>query len=720
MSNEIKLDNELNLDCDFPPSTFEEWKSTAVESLKGAPFEKKLVTPTYEEIDLQPIYTARDLENLSHLDQDPGLSDYSRGATAGGYLGHPWEVCREIPSISAAHFNDALKYDLKRGQTAVNLIPDKASVMGLDSDMAPAGDVGNSGPSLSTLEDLETALADIDTDQYPIHIHAGYSALPIISLFNAFLEKQNKKINTINGSIDADPLGSLVTHGNLPVSIETAFDHMAHTASWAQTHAPGLKTIGVSGLPYHNAGADAIRELAYTLATAVEYIDRMSEHGVSIDTAAQQIRFTFGVGPFYFMEIAKIRAARILWSKIVDAYGGNPSSRHMTIHARTSFYNQTAYDPYVNMLRTTTEAFSAMVAGVDSLHTNAFNEVYGMGDEFSRRTARNIQIILGEESRLNQLIDPAGGSYFVETLTSQVAEKAWTIFQDIQSKGGMLQALKQGFPQSEVVAVDKKRKMDIAKRKLNIVGTNFSANVKEKKLEPSFPDIETVHKDRTAVVNAYKTKRDSKQKSILEDKRLQLKHALDSGAGDLVSAGTQAVLCGATLGEIAAAATRAGEPMTLTPLLPCRASDMFEALRDAVESYKVKTGAAPKLFLANMGPLAQYKARADFSQSFFEIGGFDVIYPQGFDTPIAAANAALESKAPVVVICSTDDTYPQLVPGIVSALKEKQPGITVVLAGYPKDQVDMHKQSGVDEFIFLGVDAYQVLSGILKKIGVLS
>ncbi|NIM13577.1 MAG: methylmalonyl-CoA mutase [Candidatus Aminicenantes bacterium] len=721
-SREIKLENQLNLSKDFPPPTYEEWRAAAEASLEGASFEKKLVTQTYEGIDLQPIYTGEDIGNLSHLGQKPGFPGFGRGTRASGYPGQSWEICQEIPAVFAGQFNEILKHDLQRGQTGIALGLDRASRIGLDSDAAPADDVGKSGMAISTLADFSTALADINIKQFPLHIDTGYSAMEALMLLRAFTERQGERIDAINGSIDADPLGFLVVHGKLPVSLDTVFDRMARVVRWAGAHAPQLKTIGISGLPYHHAGADAVRELAYVLATAVEYINRLLERGIHIDTIAGNMRFTFGMGAFYFMEIAKIRAARMLWAKIAAACGGNSASQKMTIHARTSTYNQTRYDPYVNMLRTTTEAFSAVVAGVDSLFTNPFNERFGSGDEFSRRTARNTQVLLKDESRLDCLIDPAGGSYFVETLTFQVAQKAWKLFQDIEAKGGMLKALRSGFPQEEIKAVEQKRKADIARRKSIIVGTNFSAHVKEKRLETTFPDYQAVHSKRTQFLEKYKEARSVEQKAEIKEKLSQLKNAFISGWEDVINAGAEAFLAGATLGEVTAAAGGGeGESITVTPLEPRRAAEMFEELRDVVEAYKKKNGSGPRVFLATMGPLPRYKARADFSQSFFEVGGFDVIYPQGegFKTPEAVVEAAAASKAHGVVICSTDETYPGLVPPITRGLKEKNPDIIVVLAGNPKDQLETHRQAGVDEFIYSGVDVYQVLANILSRMGVL-
>ncbi|UCH92084.1 MAG: acyl-CoA mutase large subunit family protein [Candidatus Aminicenantes bacterium] len=725
-SFKIKLEKELKLAEDFSAPTYEEWKTTAKESLKGTPFEK-LVTHTYEEIDLQPIYTKQDIKGLTYIEQKPGFDSHLRGTTPGGYLTQPWEICQEIPANLPQQFNEILKHDLQQGQNSINLLLDQATQKGLDSDAAAKGEVGRGGTAISTLEDLSTALADIQIEKYPLHINAGFCGLEVVMMLTALFKQQGKEINRIKGSVDADPLGYLAIHGHLPVSLRDIYDRMAWVTNWASQYTPHLKTIGVSGLPYHNAGADAVRELAYVLATAVEYFDQLLDRDVAVDEIAGHMRFTFAIGPFYFMEIARLRAARMLWAKTVEACGGSNKAQKMTVHARTSSYNQTTYNPYVNMLRTSTEAFSAVVAGVDSLHTNPFNEVLGNPNEFSRRVARNTQILLHEECRLDRLIDPAGGSYYVEKLTHEICQKAWKLFQEIETMGGMSHALQKDFPQNETAAVHEKRKQDFAKQKSSIVGTNYSANVKEKKLQTNFPDYEDIYQVRKQYLKKYRDNRKVDQ-AVIDEKVSALKTFLVSDTIDLVRVGAEALLTGATIGEICAAVSpkKAGT-VKIKSLELLRAAEIFETLRDAVEIHKEKTGSGSsgaRVFLVTMGPLSQHKARADFSQSFFEVGGFDVIYPQfpqgqGFDTPESAVEAILQSEAPIVVICSTDETYPQLVPPITRALKEKNPGIIIVLAGYPKDQVEIHKQVGVDEFIYMGANTQQILSRVLKKSGIL-
>lgn len=716
-NHEIKLEKELNLGNDFTPPSCEEWKAAAEASLKGVPFEKALVTHTYEGIDLQPIYCKEDVKDLPHLEEKPGFGHYVRGTKAEGYLEQSWEICQAIPYSLPEAFNKALKHDLEKGQTAIQLTPDRAARLGLDANTAAKDDVGAEGVSISNLQDISTALEDIDLERFPIHIDAGFSGLEILAALAAFLKKENIPLDKVKGSIDADPLGFLATRGNLPVSLEKAYDHMAEVTRWAGKHMPQMKTIGISGLSYHNTGANAVQELAFALATAVETIDRLMERDVTIEKIAGSMRFTLGIGPFYFMEVAKLRAARMLWAKVVEACGGSEESRKMTIHGVTSFYNQTRYDPYVNMLRTTTEAFSAVVGGVDSLQTNPFDEPFGPPDEFSRRAARNTQIVLNEEGHLNQLIDPAGGSYYVEKLTHEVAKKAWALFQEIEKRGGMHSALQEGYPQAEIEAVNEQRKKDLKKRKYIMVGTNSYADVKEKKPGAKVPDYEAIYKERVQYLKEYRAGIPGETKQEISS---LLSGLSDTGAGNLMDTGIKALTAGATIGEFSAAARDEASSSMKKSLPIYRAAGIFEELRDAVNTFETETNAKPKLFLATMGPLSRHKARADFSKRFFEVGGFDVIYPPGFDTPGAAVAAAVESGASVVVICSHDDTYPELVPAITKRLKENKPDIPVVLAGYPKDQVETYKQAGVDEFIYLGADAHGILSNVLRKIGVLS
>lgn len=719
MTDETKkteLADKIEIGKEFTPPTFDEWKAKVESDLKGAPFQK-LFTKTYEGIELKPIYTKSDIEKLELADELPGFTNYVRGTKASGYLGKSWEIAQEIPYADADELNAALKNDLSRGQTSININLDEATKLGQDSDYAETGNVGEGGLSVSGLKSLERVFDGIDITKYPVHVNTGFTSVPFLILFNAYLKKRKIDIKNITGSIYADPVGYLSEKGKLPVSFEFAFDKMKLAAEWAKANMPGIRTIEISGMPYNNAGANAVQELAIVIATAVEYLNQLEERNLNAETVSDSIRFTFGIGPNYFMEVAKLRAARVIWSKVLEQFNVAEKKRKMFIHAKTALNNQTVYDPYVNMLRTTTEAFSAVVGGVDSLHTNPFNESFSLPDQFSRRIARNTQIILNEESNLSRLIDPAGGSYFIEKLTDDLIKEAWNLFKEIENNGGIIEALKSGMVQSLISETTSLRTKDIAKRKSVIVGVNMYANLMEEKVTPLVLNKDEFKKKRGEYLQKYRVEGDNKKNSDILDKLQKLTDVNN----DIMNIGIEAALEGATIGEISQSARAArGDEVIIERLVKFRTGDLFESLRDASENYKIRTGGKPKIFLATMGPLKQFKARADFSRGFFEAGGFEVEYPNGFSSMDHAVDAALNSKADAVVICSTDDAYPELVPGITKGVKEKNKEISVILAGYPKDQINEHKKSGVDDFIFLGADVYSILSGLLKKIGALS
>ncbi len=712
---EVKLDKELNLRNDFTPPTLDEWKKVVEKDLKGASYEKKLVTKTYEGINLQPIYTSEDLKKLPLADEKPGFGSYVRGTKASGYVGGSWNVSQEIPYADAEEFNKTLLKDLQRGQDSINVKLDTATQLGLDADYAETEKVGDKGLSISALRSITRAFKGVDLTKHPLYVQAGFSALPFMSILNAYLKNENVKAADVKGSVEADPLAYLAEHGELPVSFDAAMCEMKAVTEWVKENAPELKTVGVSTSVYHNAGASAVQELAFALATAVEYLTALTEKGMSPDDAAGKIKFNFSVGTFYFMEISKLRAARVLWSKVLEQYGVSEENRKMFIHAKTSDYTKSVYDPYVNMLRTTTEAFSAVVGGVDSLHTSPFDTAIGMSDEFSRRIARNVQTILKEESHLDQLIDPAGGSYYVESLTNEVAKKAWELFLEVEEKGGMLEVLKAGYPTAVINEVVAARNKNIQKRKEAIVGINMYANMQEKKIAPRKFDNAEFQKKRAEYLQAFRTSGNSEKNNSILAKLQQLADKASEGAIDTA---TEALLEGATLGEVSKSLrANAGDAVKVEKLNVHRVTELFENLRDVSLAYKEKNGHAPKVFLANMGTLKQFKARADFSRGFFEAGGFEVIYPNGFDKVEDAAKAAAEAGAKAAVLCSTDDAYVEYVAPFVKALKNTDKDAVAILAGYPKDQIETYKEAGMDDFIFLGADVYSILSGLLKKLG---
>ena len=699
---------------DFPPHTYEAWRKAIDKALKGAPFDKKLVTRTYEGIDLQPLYRLEDCKDLPQFDTLPGFAPFARAAELLGYVGKPWDVCQELPYSTPEAFNQALRADLERGQNAVNLVLDRPTRLGVDADQAETAAIGQGGVSISSLGDLEQALAGVDLEQTPLFIQVSTTAVPLAALLLALAKQRGVAPAKLRGCIGMDPLGALAREGSLPRPLERIYDSMARLTAWAAVNAPQLQTIAVQSLPYHDGGGTVVQELAFALATAVDYLRAMQARGLEVNTVAPRLRFHCSIGSNFFMEVAGLRAARMLWAKIIAAFGGDAEAQKMSIHARSSAWNKTALDPYVNMLRATVEAFAGVVGGVDSLHIAPFDEVIRTPDEFSRRIARNVHTILSEECNIPRTIDPAGGSWYVEWLTDAVARKAWSLFQQVEQQGGMYKSLQAGLPQTQVAEVAAQRAANLARRKDIFVGTNMYANLKEKPLEVPPVDAQALQQERAAALARYRATADTGQRQAALD-------ALANAGDGMIDAAIQAASSGATLGEIART-LRAGDETgpTIQPVCIQRGAVPFERLREAAEAYAARTGSSAKIFLANMGPLSQHKARADFARGFLEVGGFEVINPDGFADAAAAAQAALDSGAPIVVICSTDPTYPELVPPLAQKLKATRPDITVLVAGYPADQVEALKAAGVDNFVYLGANCHELLLNLQKKTGVVS
>jgi methylmalonyl-CoA mutase len=717
-SNGNQQGNEVKkpLFSDFPSATYEEWREAAEQTLKGASFEKKLITKTYEGIDLHPLYRQQDVEHLEFTRSLPGAAPYVRGAHVAGYLSKPWDISQEIPYATPEAFNKALRFDMERGQMVVNLVLDEAALAGLDPDQAAVGAVGNGGTSIASTGDMAAALEGINLEEMPILIRAAAISLPVAALLVAQMRQQGQSTEKLEGSVASDPLGVLVRRGTLPLSLERSYDEMAHLTTWATKHAPKLQTIAVHSYPYHNGGSNIVQELAFTLATAVDYVRAMQQRGLDIDVIAPHIGFEFSVGTQFFMEIAKLRTARLLWARIVEAFGGSAEAQKMAIHARTSDWNKTSYDPYVNMLRTTVEAFAGAMGGIESMHVAPFDEVLRESDEFSRRIARNTHLILQEECHFTKLIDPAGGSWYVESMTDQLAQHAWKLFQQVEGKGGMLQALQASFPQAEVASIAQKRADALATRKDVLVGTNMYPNLYEKPLEDRSPDYEALHKERSAAIAQARTQSTAPARGDLLQK---LGNAADGESK--VEAAIEAALAGSTLGEITKALREDdGTQPTIDTIVSHRGAGLFEKVRMASEEFMKRTGKRPQVFMANIGPIPQHKPRADFSTGFLEVGGFEMIKNNGFATADEAAKAAIESKAPMVVICSTDDTYADVVAPITKQVKEANPNAQVILAGYPADQIEAHKAAGVDEFIHLRANCYETLVRLQKKTGVVA
>jgi len=702
--------------AEFPPVSYEAWRTLVEAELKGAPFDKKMLTPTYEGITLQPIYRREDAARLPHVKSFPGFAPFVRGSSAAGYLKQPWAISQEIAYSSPAEFNTAARNSLSRGLNALNIVLDKATRNGQDPDWAQPDEVGCGGLSIATLDDLDRALEGIELDKTLLLVRSGASAMPFAALLVALAQKPKKTTATLRGCIEMDPLGVISHEGKLPQSLSEAYAEMAALTQWTAGHAEHLQTICVHSRPWHEGGANAVQELAFALATGVEYLREMDKRGLDVNVVAPRMRFAVPVGTHFFMEIAKLRALRMLWSRAVCAAGGNENAQKLSLHVRTSQWNKTVVDPYNNMLRTTVEAFAGVLGGCDSMQVGAFDEVLRQPDDISQRIARNTQVILQKECTLDRVIDPAGGSWFIETMTAELANRAWALFQEVEKLGGMEAALRAGFPQKAAAATASEKIKAVTRRRDSIVGVNQYANVKEKALEIPAVDAKVFHKKRVQQVASHRTSLDQAESTVVLDK---LSNVVNFKGVQLFDACVAAIRAGATIGEITRSVRINDTPCApITPVCITRAAVPVERLRAAMDRFIARTGERPAVFLCNMGSLKDHKARADFSRGFMSVGGYEVASPSGFKTPEAAVEAFGKSKAKIAVICSTDDNYPALVPVLAKGIRAVQPGAIIILAGYPADQIEAHKQSGVDAFIHVRADVCETLAQFHKKLGI--
>lgn len=699
--------------AEFPPASYDDWRKLVEAELKGAPFDKKMYSATYDGITLKPIYRREDVANLPHMNSLPGFAPFVRGASASGYVRESWDVSQEIAVASPTDFNFAARNSISRGLNALNMVLDRATRNGLDPDWAAPEDVGFGGLSIATLGDLDRALDGVDLEKTSLFVRSGASALPFASLLIALAKKRKKSLAQLHGCIEMDPVGVLAHEGKLPQSLAGAYREMAALTAWAAKSAPHLQTICVHSRAWHEAGGSAVQELAYTLATGVEYLRQLNALGAEVNAAAPRLRFAVTVGTNFFLEIAKLRALRMLWSQAVAAAGGNEVAQKISLHVRTSQWNKSLVDPYNNLLRATVESFAGVLGGCDSMQVGAFDEVVRPPDDFSLRVARNTQLVLQKECELNRVVDPAGGSWFVESATAEIASRAWALFQEIEKGGGIEAALRAGTPQKAVAETAAKKLKAVTSRRDSIVGVNQYANPKEKPLEVPAADAKAFHRRRVQQVSSHRTELEDAESQLVLDR---LAKVIGLKGAELFIACVEAVSAGATLGETTRALRINDSPCEpITPVCITRGATPIETLRAAMNR---RADGSAKVFLCNMGSLKEHKARADFSRGFFSVGGYEVISPTGFKTPEDAVTALLKSHADVAVICSTDENYPALVPALIEEIRAQKPGAIIVLAGYPPEQIEAHKKSGVHEFIHIRADVVEVLSRIHERLGI--
>ncbi len=685
---------------DFPTQRYEEWRGAVNKALKGAPFEKKMVSRTYEGITLQPLYTRQDWPAMEA--EFPGMRPFSRGFGASGVGAEGWCIRQEHEEPDLRVANAAILADLQGGVTSVVVRLDQAARSGFDPDRASPHSIGFDGVMVYARADFDVLLEKVPLNIVPIVLASGSQFLSAAALLASLWHQRNVSSDKAKGSFNADPLGTLAATGALPMPVEKALAHMADLAGYTARNWPCVTAVGVDTTPYYEAGATDSQDLACAMATGVAYLRAMTAAGLDVDTACHQISFTLPVGCDFFLSIAKLRAARKLWARVTESCAATPTAA--LINARTTERMMTRYDPWVNMLRTTTAACAAGLAGANSITVLPFDHALGQINDFSRRVTRNSQIILREESSLTQVIDPAGGSWYVESLTEQLAQAAWGVFQDIEKAGGMAAALSGGVIADQLESVWRVREKNIAHRSDPLTGLSEFPNIAE-----TLPRHSS-HTNRESLIEQARV--------LLPANRVEAAETLRGiQLGSITEMAVAAAANGATLGSLFTVLTADAMHTSIQALPRRKLSESFESLRDAADSYKKRTGNLPAIFLANLGPIAAHTMRATYAKNFFEAGGIKTLTNDGFIEAESCASAFRDSGARIAILCSSDALYEKYVERMAPALKAA--GCTFLfLAGHPGDKKTAYMEAGVDDFIFMGCNVLGSLRTTLSHLGV--
>lgn len=688
------------------------WRAVVEKELAGAPFAKKLVTRTFEGLDLQPLYHPGMPDFAPPPPAMPGQAPFVRGFSAvpprraGG-----WEIWQVPCAGTPAALNRELLAALARGLNAVWLPLDAATRRGAAPSEAADGEVGVRGLSLVDRADLSAVLREVVIGAVPLHLDAGAVAAPLGALVESVLAERGLDWGHLRGSVAADPLSALATTGRLPAALDACWDDLAGWTRYLAAKNSAVRSAALDAGWVADAGGHAVQELAIALAMAAETVRALLARDVPLAALAPRWRVGFATGPQFYTEIAKLRAFRGLWARFWAAFGAAELAAGVHLHARTAQWNKTVFDPYVNLLRATTETLSAVLGGAHSVQIGPFDEPVRVPDEFSQRLARNLALILAEEFDFDAVVDPAGGTWLLERHADELARRAWALFQEIEVEGGFSAALRAGTITARLAASRAEKTKAVDHRRVAILGTNLYPNLREKPLPAAAVDPAAVRAARVAELAERRAARDVQKFPIAHQPQFPLRF------GDAVIA----YGAGATLPEVAArwlADAPAGE--TVASIGPWRAAEGFERLRRAADAHAKATGRRPQAFLAKMGPVKQHKLRADFTLGFLSVAGFETLAKESFGDAASAAAAAAKSGAPIVVLCSTDDTYGELVPAFGAALKAAAPGVAFVLAGLPAEAatVETFRAAGVDEFLHLRANARELLAALLRRAGV--
>jgi len=632
----------MKMGTQFQEVTYEDWIKAAEAQLKGKPFDK-LFSKTYEGITIKPLYEAKDVENSFPL---PGQVPFVRGTNEED---SSWLVNQFISGEDFEKLNENLKKALNRGQNSLYFSVDP----------------------VYHIDHLSTILKDIHIEEVHLYIDATRNRV-FLPLFIHYCEKQQISTSKLNGTIAIDPFYEMVRLGEDEKAFQKASDFLLSSIKWSIQNDIHLNLALLNSKEFHEAGSNIVQELAFTFLKAIELLETLTDQGISVEDITKRIQFSFQIGSDFFMEIAKLRAAKIVWATIVQAYGGKEDAQKISIHAETSTLNKSKLDSHVNLLRTTGEAFAAVLGGVDSLTITPFDEV-NQSSELAERIARNTHFIMQEESLLNKIQDPAGGSYYIDSLTNSLAEKVWEMIQSYEKDGGFIKALKEGKVQKEIEEIYLLKKKDIEYKKRILIGTNVYANLGEE-----------------LIISEHK--KDFKPLYFTNFKDFEASlDRIEQNGGNALSLREELTLL---------------DNAKVAPLIRNRLSEPFETLRFNAENFKKLNGYYPTLTIVTIGQLKHYKPRLDFVKGLLATGGMDV--------KVLSAQDHEDIDDQMIILCGRDEDYDQLDNTFIDSLKNKAKHLWIV-ASPDNKYADKWR---IEKTVHAKLNAYEWLQDVQQLLGV--
>jgi methylmalonyl-CoA mutase len=677
------------------------WAELAEKQLRGKGLDS-LTWQTPEDIDVKPLYTAADTDGLEYADTMPGMSPYIRGPQATMYAGRPWTI-RQYAGFSTAEESNAFyRKALAAGGQGVSVAFDLATHRGYDSDHPRVtGDVGKAGVAIDSVEDMKILFDGIPLDKVSVSMTMNGAVLPVLAGYIVAAEEQGVSHEQLAGTIQNDILKEFMVRNTYIYPPAPSMKIIGDIISYCSSKMPRFNTISISGYHIQEAGANAALELAYTLADGKEYIRTAISAGLGIDDFAPRLSFFWGIGMNFYMEIAKMRAARMLWAKIVGEFDPqNPKSSMLRTHSQTSGWSLTEQDPYNNVVRTTIEAMAAVFGGTQSLHTNALDEAIALPTEFSARIARNTQLVIQEETGITKVVDPWGGSYMMESLTQEIGDKAWELIEEVEAAGGMAKAIETGMPKLRIEEAAAKKQARIDRGDDVIVGVNKYTIDDEDEVDVLEIDNEAVRKSQLARLSSIRENRDEAAvEAILEE----IYQCAVSGQGNLLELSVEATRRRATVGEISFAMEREfgrfnAQAQTVSGVYGSafQEDEGWQAISKDIEGFVSKHGRRPRMLVCKMGQDGHDRGAKVVATAFADVG-FDIDLSPMFSTPAEVARQAIENDVHVVGASSLAAGHKTLVPELVEELKKQGADDIVVIAGgvIPRKDYDYLFDSGV-------------------------